>query len=167
MDAGLLQLPPLRFLTCGSVDDGKSTLIGRLLHDSRLIPEDTLAALARDSRRHGTTGGEVDLALLVDGLEEERQQGITIDVAYRHFRTPRRGFVVADAPGHEQYTRNMATGASNSDLAVVLIDACRGVLPQTRRHAHICSLLVLPCQIWQKCLKINSLDCTSGILLRR
>ena len=141
MDAGLLQLPPLRFLTCGSVDDGKSTLIGRLLHDSRLIPEDTLAALARDSRRHGTTGGEVDLALLVDGLEEERQQGITIDVAYRHFRTSQRGFVVADAPGHEQYTRNMATGASNSDLAVVLIDACRGVLPQTRRHAHICSLL--------------------------
>jgi bifunctional enzyme CysN/CysC len=131
----------LRFLTCGSVDDGKSTLIGRLLYDSRLILDDQLAALTKDSRRHGTTGEEIDLALLVDGLEAERQQGITIDVAYRFFQTPRRGFIVADTPGHEQYTRNMATGASNSSLAVILIDARKGVLVQTRRHSIICSLL--------------------------
>jgi bifunctional enzyme CysN/CysC len=131
----------LRFLTCGSVDDGKSTLIGRLLHDTQLIPDDQLAALARDSRKHGTTGEDIDLALLVDGLEAERQQGITIDVAYRFFATPRRSFIVADTPGHEQYTRNMATGASNSSLAVILVDARKGVLSQTRRHSYICSLL--------------------------
>jgi bifunctional enzyme CysN/CysC len=131
----------LRFLTCGSVDDGKSTLIGRLLYDSKLIFEDQLASLERDSKKHGTVGEEIDLALLVDGLEAERQQGITIDVAYRFFTTPNRAFIVADTPGHEQYTRNMATGASNADLAVILIDARKGVLTQTRRHSYICSLL--------------------------
>jgi bifunctional enzyme CysN/CysC len=131
----------LRFLTCGSVDDGKSTLIGRLLHDSKLIFEDQLNALVKDSARHGTTGEDIDFALLVDGLEAEREQGITIDVAYRFFSTPRRSFIVADTPGHEQYTRNMATGASNADLAVILIDARKGVLVQTRRHSLICSLL--------------------------
>ena len=132
---------PLRFLTCGSVDDGKSTLIGRLLYDTKLILEDQLAALQRDSRKHGTTGDDMDFALLVDGLEAEREQGITIDVAYRFFATPRRSFIVADTPGHEQYTRNMATGASNSDAAVILIDARKGVLTQTRRHSYICALL--------------------------
>lgn len=131
----------LRFLTCGSVDDGKSTLIGRLLFDSRLIHSDQMAALTTDSRTHGTTGEEIDLALLVDGLEAEREQGITIDVAYRFFSTPNRSFIVADTPGHEQYTRNMATGASNCDVAVILIDARKGVLVQTKRHATICSLL--------------------------
>jgi bifunctional enzyme CysN/CysC len=131
----------LRFLTCGSVDDGKSTLIGRLLYDSKLILDDQLASLERDSRRHGTTGEDLDLALLVDGLEAERQQGITIDVAYRFFTTDRRAFIVADTPGHEQYTRNMATGASNADLAVMLIDARKGLLTQTKRHSYICSLL--------------------------
>ena len=131
----------LRFLTCGSVDDGKSTLIGRLLYDSKLILDDQLASLERDSVRHGTTGEDLDLALLVDGLEAERQQGITIDVAYRFFTTDRRAFIVADTPGHEQYTRNMATGASNADLAVILIDARKGVLTQTKRHSYICSLL--------------------------
>ncbi len=131
----------LRFLTCGSVDDGKSTLIGRLLYDSKLILEDQLAALERDSRKHGTTGDDIDFALLVDGLEAEREQGITIDVAYRFFSTPRRSFIVADTPGHEQYTRNMATGASASEAAVILIDARKGVLTQTRRHSYICSLL--------------------------
>jgi bifunctional enzyme CysN/CysC len=131
----------LRFLTCGSVDDGKSTLIGRLLYDSKLILDDHLATLERDSVRHGTTGEDLDLALLVDGLEAERQQGITIDVAYRFFTTDRRAFIVADTPGHEQYTRNMATGASNADLAVILIDARKGVLTQTKRHSYICSLL--------------------------
>ena len=132
---------PLRFLTCGSVDDGKSTLIGRLLYDTRLIMEDQLVALRRDSQKHGTTGDDMDLALLVDGLEAEREQGITIDVAHRFFATPRRSFIVADTPGHEQYTRNMATGASNCDAAVILIDARKGVLTQTRRHSYICSLL--------------------------
>src|SRR5712672_539468 len=131
----------LRFLTCGSVDDGKSTLIGRLLFDSKLIFEDHLSALAKDARKHGTTGEDIDLALLVDGLESENQQGITIDVAYRFFSTDKRKFIVADTPGHEQYTRNMATGASNSELAVILIDARKGVLTQTRRHAYIVSLL--------------------------
>lgn len=131
----------LRFLTCGSVDDGKSTLIGRLLYDSKLIFEDQLLALERDSKKHGTVGEEIDLALLVDGLEAERQQGITIDVAYRFFNTPKRSFIVADTPGHEQYTRNMATGASNCELAVILIDARKGVLTQTKRHSYICSLL--------------------------
>lgn len=131
----------LRFLTCGSVDDGKSTLIGRLLAETRQIFEDQLAALEQDSRRHGTTGDEMDLALLVDGLEAEREQGITIDVAYRFFATPKRKFIVADTPGHEQYTRNMATGASTADLAIVLVDARQGILPQTRRHSVIASLL--------------------------
>jgi bifunctional enzyme CysN/CysC len=131
----------LRFITCGSVDDGKSTMIGRLLHDSKLIFEDQLSAVTRDSARYGTTGSDVDLALLVDGLEAEREQGITIDVAYRFFSTAKRSFIVADTPGHEQYTRNMATGASNAQLAVILIDARKGVLVQTRRHSFICSLL--------------------------
>ena len=144
----------LRFLTCGSVDDGKSTLIGRLLHDSKLILDDQIAALKKDSALHGTTGEELDLALLVDGLEAEREQGITIDVAYRYFSTSRRSFVVADTPGHEQYTRNMATGASNSDLAIVLVDARKGVLVQTRRHALICSLLGIRHVI----LAINKID---------
>src|ERR1700753_2254012 len=132
---------PLRFLTCGSLDDGKSTLIGRLLYDTKRIMEDQLVALANDSVRYGTTGDHIDFALLVDGLEAEREQGITIDVAYRFFSTPRRSFIVADTPGHEQYTRNMATGASNSDAAVILIDARKGMLTQTRRHSYICSLL--------------------------
>jgi bifunctional enzyme CysN/CysC len=131
----------LRFITCGSVDDGKSTLIGRLLHDSKLIFEDQLTALAKDSARHGTTGDDLDFALLVDGLEAEREQGITIDVAYRFFSTTKRSFIVADTPGHEQFTRNMATGASGADLAIILIDARKGVLVQTRRHSLICSLL--------------------------
>jgi bifunctional enzyme CysN/CysC len=131
----------LRFLTCGSVDDGKSTLIGRLLHDCGLVLDDQIAALKRDSRRFGTTGDAVDFSLLLDGLEDERQQRITIDVAFRFFTTPRRVFVVADCPGHEQYTRNMATGASNSDLAVILVDVRMGILPQTKRHAFLCSLL--------------------------
>jgi bifunctional enzyme CysN/CysC len=131
----------LRFLTCGSVDDGKSTLIGRLLSDTKQIFEDQLAALHRDSRKYGTTGGDVDFALLVDGLEAEREQGITIDVAYRFFATPKRKFIVADTPGHEQYTRNMATGASTADLAIVLVDARQGILRQTRRHSIIASLL--------------------------
>ncbi len=144
----------LRFLTCGSVDDGKSTLIGRLLYDSKLIFEDHLAALAKDSKKHGTTGEDIDLALLVDGLEAERQQGITIDVAYRFFSTEKRKFIVADTPGHEQYTRNMATGASNSELAVILIDARKGVLTQTRRHAYIVSLL----GIRHVVLAVNKID---------
>src|SRR5450432_295839 len=131
----------LRFITCGSVDDGKSTLIGRLLHDSKLILADQLAALAADSLRYGASGDAIDFALLLDGLEAEREQGITIDVAYRSFTTPKRSFVVADTPGHEQYTRNMATGASTAKLAVILIDARKGVLIQTRRHSYICSLL--------------------------
>ena len=144
----------LRFLTCGSVDDGKSTLIGRLLYDSKLLFEDHLAALRRDSRKHGTTGGDIDFALLVDGLEAEREQGITIDVAYRFFSTDRRKFIVADTPGHEQYTRNMATGASNSELAVILVDARKGILTQTRRHAYIVSLL----GIRHVVLAINKID---------
>src|ERR1700742_4706059 len=131
----------LRFLTCGSVDDGKSTLIGRLLYDTKLILEDQLLALERDSRKHGTTGDDIDFALLVDGLEAEREQGITIDVAYRFFATPCRSFIVSDTPGHEQYSRNMASGASNAQLAVILIDARKGVLVQTKRHSFICSLL--------------------------
>jgi bifunctional enzyme CysN/CysC len=131
----------LRFLTCGSVDDGKSTLIGRLLHDSKMVYEDQLAAVKRDSARVGTTGGEIDLALLTDGLKEEQEQGITIDVAYRYFSTDRRKFIIADTPGHEQYTRNMATGASTCQLAIILIDARHGVMPQTRRHSFIVSLL--------------------------
>ncbi len=131
----------LRLLTCGSVDDGKSTLIGRLLHDSKMIYEDQLAAIKADSIKSGTTGGEIDLALLVDGLQAEREQGITIDVAYRYFSTAKRKFIIADTPGHEQYTRNMATGASTCDLAIILIDARHGVQVQTRRHSFIASLL--------------------------
>ena len=131
----------LRLLTCGSVDDGKSTLIGRLLHDSKMIYEDQLAAVTNDSRKSGTQGDNVDLALLVDGLQAEREQGITIDVAYRYFSTERRKFIIADTPGHEQYTRNMATGASTCDLAVILIDARYGLMTQTRRHTFIASLL--------------------------
>jgi bifunctional enzyme CysN/CysC len=152
----------LRFLTCGSVDDGKSTLIGRLLYDSKLILDDHLAALERDSVRFGTTGEEIDLALLVDGLEAERQQGITIDVAYRYFTTNRRSFIVADTPGHEQYTRNMATGASTADLAVILIDARKGVLTQTRRHSFICSLLGIR-HIVLAVNKIDLLGYASGV----
>ncbi|PRX09066.1 UNVERIFIED_ORG: adenylylsulfate kinase /sulfate adenylyltransferase subunit 1 [Martelella mediterranea] len=131
----------LRFLTCGSVDDGKSTLIGRLLYDTKLIFEDQLASLESDSAKHGTTGTDIDFALLVDGLESEREQGITIDVAYRFFATAKRKFIVADTPGHEEYTRNMATGASTADLAVVLVDSRQGILRQTRRHSYIASLL--------------------------
>ncbi|WP_394174072.1 sulfate adenylyltransferase subunit CysN [Thalassotalea litorea] len=131
----------LRFLTCGNVDDGKSTLIGRLLHDSKLIFEDHMAAIKSDSKKFNTTDEEFDLALLVDGLQSEREQGITIDVAYRYFATEKRKFIIADCPGHEQYTRNMATGASNCDLAIVMIDARYGVQTQTKRHSYICSLL--------------------------
>jgi bifunctional enzyme CysN/CysC len=131
----------LRFLTCGNVDDGKSTLIGRLLHDTKGIYEDQLAAVAKDSKVFGTQGGAIDLALLVDGLKSEREQGITIDVAYRYFSTPRRKYIIADTPGHEQYTRNMATGASTAELAVILVDARKGVTTQTKRHAFITSLL--------------------------
>lgn len=146
----------LRFLTCGSVDDGKSTLIGRLLYDTKLLFDDTLSALEKDSSKFGTTGGDMDFALLVDGLEAEREQGITIDVAYRFFATEKRKFIVADTPGHEQYTRNMATGASNSDLAIILIDARKGVLTQTRRHAYIASLL----GIQHIVLAVNKIDLT-------
>jgi bifunctional enzyme CysN/CysC len=144
----------LRFITCGSVDDGKSTLIGRLLYDSKLVFEDHLAALESDSKKVGTQGGELDFALLVDGLAAEREQGITIDVAYRFFSTERRKFIVADTPGHEQYTRNMVTGASTADLAVILIDARKGVLTQTRRHSFLVSLL----GIRHVVLAINKLD---------
>ncbi|GEB69744.1 Sulfate adenylyltransferase subunit 1 [Pseudoalteromonas carrageenovora] len=131
----------LRILTCGSVDDGKSTLIGRLLYDSKMIFEDQMAAIEKDSKRFNTTDNDFDLALLVDGLQSEREQGITIDVAYRYFATDQRKFIIADTPGHEQYTRNMATGASTCDLAIILIDARHGVQVQTRRHSFICSLL--------------------------
>jgi len=131
----------LRFLTCGSVDDGKSTLIGRLLYDSKTIFEDQLEAAESESRKYGTTGEKIDLALLVDGLQSEREQGITIDVAYRFFSTDKRKYIIADTPGHEQYTRNMVTGASTADVAVILIDARKGILTQTRRHSYIVSLL--------------------------
>ena len=131
----------LRFITCGSVDDGKSTLIGRLLHDAKQLFEDQLTRLKRDSRRYGTQDGDIDYALLVDGLAAEREQGITIDVAYRYFATDKRCFIVADTPGHEQYTRNMATGASSADLAVLLVDARKGLSRQTRRHSLILSML--------------------------
>ena len=147
-------LEVLRFITCGSVDDGKSTLIGRLLFDSKLIFEDQLAALELDSRKFGTQGRDVDLALLVDGLAAEREQGITIDVAYRYFATERRKFIVADTPGHEQYTRNMATGASTASLAVILIDARNGTVTQTRRHSCICALL----GIRHVVLAVNKMD---------
>jgi len=144
----------LRFITCGSVDDGKSTLIGRLLHDTKLLLDDQLAALESDSRRHGTQGDQIDFALLVDGLAAEREQGITIDVAYRFFGTDKRKFIVADCPGHEQYTRNMVTGASTADLAIVLVDARKGLLTQTRRHSYIVSLL----GIRRVVLAINKMD---------
>ena len=144
----------LRFITCGSVDDGKSTLIGRLLWDSKLIFEDQLAALESDSRKVGTQGGEIDFALLLDGLQAEREQGITIDVAYRFFSTDKRKFIVADTPGHEQYTRNMATGASTADVAVILIDARKGILTQTRRHSFITSLLGIKHMV----LAVNKMD---------
>ena len=144
----------LRLLTCGSVDDGKSTLIGRLLHDSKMIYEDQLAAIEKDSAKSGTTGERIDLALLVDGLQAEREQGITIDVAYRYFSTAKRKFIIADTPGHEQYTRNMATGASTCDLAIILIDARHGVQTQTRRHSYIASLL----GIKQLIVAVNKMD---------
>jgi bifunctional enzyme CysN/CysC len=144
----------LRFLTCGSVDDGKSTLIGRLLYDTKRLFDDQLSALEADSGKYGTTGGDIDFALLVDGLVAEREQGITIDVAYRYFATDRRRFIVADTPGHEQYTRNMATGASTADLAVLLVDARSGILTQTRRHAYIVSLL----GIRHVVLAVNKID---------
>jgi bifunctional enzyme CysN/CysC len=144
----------LRFLTCGSVDDGKSTLIGRMLYDSKMIFEDQLAALEVDSRKVGTQGGDIDFALLVDGLSAEREQGITIDVAYRFFSTDKRKFIVADTPGHEQYTRNMVTGASTADAAIILIDARKGVLTQTRRHSYLVSLL----GIRHVVLAINKMD---------
>ncbi len=144
----------LRFLTCGSVDDGKSTLIGRMLHDCALILDDQLAGLERESRRFGAAGAGLDFSLLLDGLEDERQQRITIDVAYRYFATPARAFVVADTPGHQQYTRNMATGASTCDLAVILVDARKGVLAQTRRHAFIAALL----GIRHLALAVNKMD---------
>ena len=131
----------LRFITCGSVDDGKSTLIGRLLYESHMLFEDQLTALASDSKVAGTRGDDLDFALLVDGLAAEREQGITIDVAYRFFSTSTRKFIVADTPGHEQYTRNMVTGASTADLAVILIDARKGVLTQTRRHSYLPNLV--------------------------
>src|SRR6201996_5117854 len=144
----------LRFITCGSVDDGKSTLIGRLLYESKMLFEDQLAALESDSKKVGTQGGALDFALLVDGLSAEREQGITIDVAYRFFATERRKFIVADTPGHEQYTRNMITGASTADLAVILIDARKGVLTQTRRHSYLAHLV----GIRQVVLAVNKID---------
>jgi sulfate adenylyltransferase subunit 1 len=144
----------LRFITCGSVDDGKSTLIGRLLHDANQLFEDQLTRLKRDSRRYGTQDTDIDYALLVDGLAAEREQGITIDVAYRYFATEKRCFIVADTPGHEQYTRNMATGASTADLAVLLVDAWKGISLQTRRHSLILSML----GVHQIVLAINKMD---------
>jgi bifunctional enzyme CysN/CysC len=157
IDAYLLQHQHkslLRFITCGSVDDGKSTLIGRLLYDSKMIFEDQLAALEADSKRVGTQGGEIDFALLVDGLAAEREQGITIDVAYRFFSTEKRKFIVADTPGHEQYTRNLVTGASTADLAVILVDARKGILTQTRRHSYLVSLI----GIKKVVLAVNKMD---------
>src|SRR5689334_2444931 len=144
----------LRFITCGSVDDGKSTLIGRLLHESKALFDDQLAALEGDSRKFGTQGDELDFALLLDGLGAEREQGITIDVAYRFFATEKRKFIVADTPGHEQYTRNMITGASTADLAVILVDARKGLLTQTRRHSYLVSLV----GIRKVVLAVNKLD---------
>ena len=152
--AALEQMSLLRFITCGSVDDGKSTLIGRLLYDSKMIFDDQLAALEADSKKLGTRGGQIDFALLVDGLAAEREQGITIDVAYRYFTTDKRKFIVADTPGHEQYTRNMITGASTADAAVILIDARNGVLTQTRRHSYLVSLV----GIRHVVLAINKMD---------
>src|SRR6202046_4828866 len=144
----------LRFITCGSVDDGKSTLIGRLLYDSKMIFEDQLEALQADSKKVGTQGQNIDFALLVDGLAAEREQGITIDVAYRFFSTEKRKFIVADTPGHEQYTRNMVTGASTANLAVILVDARKGVLTQTRRHSYLTHLLGIESIV----LAVNKMD---------
>src|SRR6218665_184773 len=144
----------LRFITCGSVDDGKSTLIGRLLYEAKVLLEDQLSALEADSKKLGTQGDELDFALLVDGLSAEREQGITIDVAYRFFATEKRKFIVADTPGHEQYTRNMITGASTADVAVILIDARKGMLTQTRRHSYLVSLI----GIRRVVLAVNKLD---------
>ncbi len=144
----------LRFITCGSVDDGKSTLIGRMLYESQMIFDDQVASLKKDSQKHGTQGEEIDFALLVDGLSAEREQGITIDVAYRFFSSSKRKFIVADTPGHEQYTRNMATGASTADLAILLVDARNGVMTQTKRHSFIVSLLGIKKVI----LAINKMD---------
>ena len=144
----------LRFITCGSVDDGKSTLIGRLLYDSKMIFEDQMTQLEFDSRKFGTQGQNIDFPLLVDGLAAEREQGITIDVAYRFFSTNKRKFIVSDAPGHEQYTRNMITGASNADVAILLIDARKGVMTQTRRHSYLCHLL----GIKKIVLAVNKMD---------
>ena len=134
----------LRFITCGSVDDGKSTLIGRLLYESKSLLDDQLEALDADSKKFGTQGDALDFALLVDGLSAEREQGITIDVAYRYFATPKRKFIIADTPGHVQYTRNMVTGASTADLALILVDARKGLVEQSRRHAFLSSLLRVP-----------------------
>jgi len=144
----------LRFITCGSVDDGKSTLIGRMLYESQMIFDDQVASLKKDSKQHGTQGEDIDFALLVDGLSAEREQGITIDVAYRFFSSSKRKFIVADTPGHEQYTRNMATGASTADLAILLIDARNGVMTQTKRHSFIVSLLGIKNVV----LAINKMD---------
>ncbi|MEQ8838601.1 MAG: GTP-binding protein, partial [Lacipirellulaceae bacterium] len=144
----------LKFITCGNVDDGKSTLIGRLLLDAGAIYDDQIEALKSESTKHGTTGAEIDTALLLDGLEDERQQGITIDVAYRYFSTEYRKFIIADTPGHEQFTRNMATGASTADLAVILVDATKGITTKTKRHAFIVSLL----GIKQVVLAVNKMD---------
>src|SRR5436309_4196461 len=144
----------LRFITCGSVDDGKSTLIGRLLYESKVLFDDQLSALAGDSKKFGTQGHDLDFALLVDGLSAEREQGITIDVAYRFFSTDRRKFIIADTPGHEQYTRNMVTGASTADAAVILVDARNRVLTQTRRHSYLVSLI----GIRHVALAINKMD---------
>ena len=148
------KLDLLRFITCGSVDDGKSTLIGRMLYEAQMIFEDQVTSLRSDSKRMGTQGGDIDFALLVDGLAAEREQGITIDVAYRFFNTDRRKFIVADTPGHEQYTRNMVTGASNADVAVILVDASQGVLSQTRRHSFVVSLLGIKHVV----LAVNKMD---------
>ena len=145
---------PLRILTCGSVDDGKSTFIGRILYDARLVASDHLVALERNSRRYRRTDDDIDFSLLVDGLEAEREQGITIDVAYRFFSAGRRSFIIADAPGHEQYTRNMAAGASTADLALLLVDARKGILQQTKRHSYICALI----GIRHVVLAINKMD---------
>src|SRR6476646_9326575 len=144
----------LRFITCGSVDDGKSTLIGRLLYETKLIFQDQLEALKQDSQKFGTQGERLDFALLVDGLQAEREQGITIDVAYRFFATPTRRFIVADTPGHEQYTRNMVTGASTAQAAVLLIDARKGILTQTRRHVYLAALLGIQTVI----VAVNKMD---------
>ena len=152
--AATIVRPALRFLTCGSVDDGKSTLIGRLLYEQKLILDDQLATLEKDSAKHGTDGDNIDFALLVDGLEAEREQGITIDVAYRYFATPARSFIAIDTPGHEQYTRNMATGASNADCAILLVDARKGLLTQTFRHAYITSLIGIKHVV----LAVNKID---------